>query len=68
MQHVLSVGNKVLDRVELKPDLLNDEEYLQSVRRLLIVKNELSIIALQVDPIFYIEAESQLNNRKGNTR
>lgn len=68
MQLVLSVGSKVLDRVAIKPELSKDEEYLQSVRRLLTIKNELSIIALQEDPTFYIEAESQINKRKGNTR
>lgn len=47
MQLVLSVGNKVLDRVDIKPDLSKDEVYLQLIRRLLIVKNELSIISLR---------------------
>jgi hypothetical protein len=64
MQLVLSVGNKVLDRVEIRPDLSKNDDYLQSVRRLLITKNELFIIALQKDPTFYIEVESQLNTRK----
>ncbi len=64
MQLVLSVGNKVLDRVELRADLSNDDEYLHSVKRLLIIKNELFIIALQDEPTFYIEVASKINCRR----
>lgn len=49
------------DSVELKADLSSDEDYLHSMRRLMVTKNELTIIALQQDPTFYIEASSKIN-------
>lgn len=61
MQLVLSVSGKVLDRVNMDPTLYKDEEYLQSLRRLLLTKNELSILALKEEPVLYIEVPSRSN-------
>lgn len=64
MQLVLSIGDRVLDRVELKADLASNDDYLYSMRRLLITKKELAIIALQQEPVFYIEAVSGFGRKK----
>lgn len=61
MQLVLSIGGKVLDRVGLDNALYQDEDYLQSFTRLLLTKNELSILALKEAPVFYIEVPSKSN-------
>ena len=63
MQLVLSVGSKVLDRIKLNPDFSKDEDYIDAQKRLLITKHELSIIALQAQPVFYIEVHSKINTR-----
>ena len=60
MQLVLSVGGRVLDRVELKQEFSKDEDYIDAQKRLLLAKHELAIIALLTPPEFYIEVSSRL--------
>ena len=64
MQLVLCVGDKELDRITLNQEIVNDQDYINSMQRLLIVKNELALLAFQKDPIFYIEAPSGMGNKK----
>jgi len=64
MQLVLSVAGKILDSVAIDPKRLLDNDYLDSLRRLLLIKNELSIIALRDEPEFYVEAPSAFNDQK----
>jgi hypothetical protein len=64
MELVLSIGDKVLDRIPLKAELTGDDEYMTAMQRLLLVKHELAIIAHQQDPIFYIEASSGMGKQK----
>jgi hypothetical protein len=61
MQLVLSVAGKELDRIKLSKEFYKDEDYLSAQKRLLLTKHELSIIALQEKPSFYIEAISKIN-------
>ena len=60
MQLVLSIGSKVLDRVDIKPELAFDEEYLDSLRIAMLVKNELTLLAFLQEPSFYIEVSSRM--------
>ena len=59
MQLVLSVGGKVLDTVELKKEFFKDEDYIYALRRLLLFKHKLAILALLTPPEIYIEVPSK---------
>lgn len=59
MKLCISVGNKVLDRIEVDPEQVKNEAYLHAIRRLLYIKNELSVAALKRVPNYYIEVFSK---------
>ncbi len=50
-----TVGNRALDRIILSAELSNDDEYICAQKRQLIVKHELTILALQEAPCFILK-------------
>lgn len=62
MQLVLSIGSKVLDRVDIKPELATNEEYLDALRIAMLVKHELTLLAFLQEPSFYLEVSSSMGN------
>lgn len=63
MQLVLSIGDKVLDRMAIKPDLIGDTDYIAAMQRLLLVKNGLALLAHLQEPTFYFEAPSSMDKK-----
>ena len=59
MRLVLSVGNKILDSLKIDPIRAKDNDYIKSLCRLLVVKHELTILAHQEEPNFYLEVVSR---------
>jgi hypothetical protein len=64
MQLVLTIGNKVLDIIAIDPKLAKDDDFLCAMKRLLIAKHELAIIAHQQEPVFYLQAPSKINGQE----
>ncbi|NTS42747.1 hypothetical protein HRG84_17745 [Flavisolibacter sp. BT320] len=60
MQLILSVDDKVLDKVTINSRRTKDGDYLQAQKRLLLFKHQLSIIALKGQPVFYLIAGSKM--------
>lgn len=60
MQLILSVDNKVLDKVTINARRTKEGDYLQAQKRLLLFKHQLSIIALKGQPVFYLIAGSKM--------
>lgn len=60
MQLILSVDGKVLDKVTINARRAKDEDYLQAQKRLLLFKQQLSILALKGEPVFYLTAVSKM--------
>ena len=58
MQLVLAVGDKVLDRFQINPELIESQDYIEAMQRLMLIKNELAVLAHLQEPIFYIEVQS----------
>lgn len=64
MQIVLSVGNKVLDKIPINVQRSKNQDYINAQKRLLLNKHKLSIAALRDEPSFYLEAYSKINEKK----
>ncbi|RYY00896.1 MAG: hypothetical protein EOO53_20800 [Gammaproteobacteria bacterium] len=60
MQLILSVGDKVLDKVTINAGRTKEGDYLQAQKRLLLFKHQLSILALNGQPVFYLIAGSKM--------
>jgi hypothetical protein len=60
MQLILSIDDKVLDKVTINARRTKDGDYLQAQKRLLLFKHQLSIIALKGQPVFYLTAGSKM--------
>ncbi|RYZ82568.1 MAG: hypothetical protein EOP04_21780 [Proteobacteria bacterium] len=60
MQLILSIDDKVLDKVTINARRTKDGDYLQAQKRLLLFKHQLSIIALKGQPVFYLSAGSKI--------
>ena len=60
MQLILSVDEKVLDKVTINSRRTKDGDYLQAQKRLLLFKHQLTIAALKGQPVFYLVAGSKM--------
>lgn len=60
MQLILSVDDKVLDKVTINARRTKEGDYLQAQKRLLLFKHQLSILALKGQPVFYLIAGSKM--------
>ncbi|NTS43121.1 hypothetical protein HRG84_19705 [Flavisolibacter sp. BT320] len=60
MQLILSVGDKVLDKVTINARRTKEGDYLPAQKRLLLFKHQLSILALKGQPVFYLLASSKM--------
>ena len=58
----MAIGEKVLDSVEVKADLLRDVNYLQSLQTALYEKHWLLIATYQEPPQFYIQVATGAKN------
>lgn len=54
----MSIAGKVIDSVLVDPAQCKNQDYLHALRRLLYARHQLSIAALQREPMFYIEVPS----------
>lgn len=61
MQLVLCVGEKLFDVIPIKKELASDTDYMAAMKRLLMVKHELKLLAYLQQPTFYIRAASAMN-------
>lgn len=60
MQLVLSLGGKVLERVEIKPALAKNDNYLTAFQQAMLKKHKPRLLSPRSRHSFYLEALSKI--------
>lgn len=67
MHFVMTIGEKIIERIEVRRDLARDEEYLLALQNMLSDKHWLLIAAYQREPNFYLQVAASQNNESAGT-